>query len=115
MLACCGLDCAACDARTATLRDDNALRAKVATEWSLMNNAAISAAQINCTGCRAPGVKFAYCEQQCPIRRCAMEAGHASCADCADWEHCAHLREIHRHAPEARERIRLARGVPDHA
>ena len=33
-IAYCGLDCEKCDARKATLNDDNALREKVAKEWS---------------------------------------------------------------------------------
>ena len=33
-IACCGLDCEACEARLATISNDNALRAKVAEEWS---------------------------------------------------------------------------------
>lgn len=36
-IACCGLDCEACEARLATISNDNALRAKVAEEWSKMN------------------------------------------------------------------------------
>lgn len=36
-IACCGLDCEACEARLATISNDNALRAKVAEEWSRIN------------------------------------------------------------------------------
>ena len=36
-IACCGLDCEACEARLATISNDNALRAKVAKEWSRIN------------------------------------------------------------------------------
>lgn len=62
LTACCGLDCESCDARIATVKNDDVLREKTAQKWSAMNNAPeITAATINCMGCRADGVKFAYC------------------------------------------------------
>ena len=49
LIACCGLDCEGCDARIATVRNDNELREKTARKWSVMNNAPeITAATINC-------------------------------------------------------------------
>jgi len=54
LISCCGLDCATCDARIATLNNDNELRSKTAEEWSAMFNAQISAEMINCMGCRNP-------------------------------------------------------------
>lgn len=38
LIACCGLDCENCDARIATVTNDDALREKTAKEWSVMNN-----------------------------------------------------------------------------
>ncbi len=52
LIACCGLDCEKCDARIATLADDNALREKTAALWSKLNGAQITPEMINCTGCR---------------------------------------------------------------
>lgn len=53
LIACCGLDCEGCDARIATVGNDNELREKTARKWSEMNNAPeITAATINCMGCR---------------------------------------------------------------
>lgn len=37
LIAICGLDCETCDARIATLTDDNALREKTAKAWSELN------------------------------------------------------------------------------
>ena len=37
LIACCGLDCETCDARVATLNNDNALREKTAKLWSGLN------------------------------------------------------------------------------
>ena len=61
-IAYCGLDCESCEARLATINDDNELRKKVAKEWSEMNKADIRPEMINCVGCRMEGIKFAYCE-----------------------------------------------------
>ena len=36
-IAYCGLDCEKCEARIATMNNDDALRQKVAKEWSVMN------------------------------------------------------------------------------
>ena len=35
VISCCGINCAGCDARIATLTDDNDLRAKTAEKWSV--------------------------------------------------------------------------------
>ena len=64
LIACCGLDCEHCDARRATIDNDDALRERTARKWSEMNDAPqITAATIHCTGCRTEGVKFAYCRR----------------------------------------------------
>ena len=76
LIACCGLDCESCDARIATVENDNELKEKTARKWSVMNNAPeITAATINCMGCRADGAKFAYCSEYCEIRKCVQKKG----------------------------------------
>lgn len=57
LIACCGLDCEACDARIATITNDNALREKTAALWSKLNGVTITPDMMNCTGCRAEGAK----------------------------------------------------------
>ena len=42
LIAYCGLDCESCEARTATVRNDDALREKVAALWSELNGVEIS-------------------------------------------------------------------------
>jgi hypothetical protein len=49
-IACCGLDCAGCDARIATLANDNELRTKTAEQWKVQFSADITPEMINCTG-----------------------------------------------------------------
>ena len=66
----CGLDCAACDAYLATVRDDQALREKTARLWARLNQAPILPEHINCLGCRGDGVKTVFCEHLCAVRQC---------------------------------------------
>ena len=81
-IAYCGLDCEACEARLATINDDNALRRKVAAEWSELNHVTITPEMINCTGCRIEGVKTPYCESLCPVRQCARSRDYENCGSC---------------------------------
>ena len=50
LIGCCGLDCEKCDARIATLTNNNALREKTAALWTKLNGVTISPEMINCTG-----------------------------------------------------------------
>jgi hypothetical protein len=106
LIACCGLNCAVCDARIATIKNDNDLRAKTAERWKVQHNAPdITSEMINCTGCRAAGVKFRYCEN-CEIRTCATSKGFQTCADCDKMETCETLKNMHLYVPEALENLK---------
>lgn len=75
-----------------------------------MNDAPqITAATIHCTGCRTEGVKFAYCSDLCRIRKCVSEKGLSTCGDCREVDACPIVGAIFRHAPDARENLRLRR------
>ena len=99
-IACCGLDCATCDARIATLANDDELRAQTAEKWKVQFGADITPEMINCTGCREAGVKFAHCSE-CEIRNCVKSKGFETCADCDKMENCVLLKNIHQYVPEA--------------
>ena len=88
LIACCGLDCEKCDARIATMTNDDALRERTARLWSEMNHVPILKEMINCMGCRTQGVKTSFCDGLCEIRKCAMQKGFATCGDCPDIECC---------------------------
>ena len=105
LIAICGLNCETCEARTATLTDDDALRRKVARLWSELNHAEITPEMINCVGCRAEGVKTPYCESLCPIRQCALGRKADTCADCGEMETCEKLGMITRKNPEALQNL----------
>ena len=84
LIACCGLDCEKCDARIATLADDNALREKTAALWSKLDSL-------------------------CRIRGCVREKGLETCADCARADDCEKLGRITANDPSARENLRELR------
>lgn len=106
LIACCGIDCENCDARMATIANDNELREKTAQKWSVMNNTSeITAATINCMGCRANGVKFAYCSDYCEIRKCVKEKGFDTCGDCKELDNCQIVGSIFKHNPSAKENL----------
>ncbi len=101
-IAYCGLDCETCEARIATINNDNELRRKVAEEWSKLNNVEITPEMINCSGCRVAGVKTPYCESLCPIRQCALKKNCETCGDCAEMDTCEKVGMIIRNNEQAR-------------
>ncbi len=108
LIACCGINCELCEARIATLNDDNEMRKKVAETWSKMfNSSEIVPESINCTGCRMPGVKFAHCEYTCEIRKCVKTKGFDSCAGCPEIDGCQIVGFIFKAVPETRENLRM--------
>lgn len=105
LIACCGLDCEVCDARIATIANDDALREETARKWSEMNNAPeITAETINCMGCRTDGPKFGYCAM-CGIRSCAEAKGFGTCGECAELDGCPTVAPVLEHAPAARNNL----------
>ncbi len=111
-IAVCGLNCESCEARLATLRNDDALRQKVAALWSEWNAAEITPEMIHCTGCRIDGVKTPYCESLCPIRQCAARRGFETCGGCGERESCGTLGMITGNNPQALENLRACAEEP---
>ncbi|MBR5049479.1 MAG: DUF3795 domain-containing protein [Erysipelotrichaceae bacterium] len=105
-LAYCGLDCEKCDARIATINDDDELRRKTAELWSQLNHAEITPEMINCTGCRMEGVKFPFCQSMCPIRQCCQLKELANCGHCPQMDSCEKLNMITGDVPEAAARLK---------
>ena len=109
LIAYCGLDCEACEARLATIRNDETLRQKVAALWSELNGVEITPEMIHCVGCRVDGVKTPFCESLCPIRQCALGRRRETCADCGDMAGCEKLGMITGNNAEALRRLREMR------
>jgi len=105
LIACCGIDCENCDARIATVADDNNQREETAQKWREMLNAPdITAESINCTGCRTDGVKFGYCND-CEIRKCVQSKGFNTCGDCEELDTCQIVSNILQNVPGAKENL----------
>jgi len=101
LIACCGLDCAVCDARIATINNDDKLREQIANKWRTEYNVPnISKEMINCTGCSEPGVKLSHCNE-CQIRTCAFSKGFRTCAECQGLDECNLVKFVHKAAPDA--------------
>ena len=101
----CGLDCENCEARLATVNNDEALRRRVAALWSELNGVEIPPESIHCVGCRIEGVKTPYCDFLCPIRACAREKTLETCGACPERGSCEKLGAITRNNPEALRRL----------
>ena len=93
-IAYCGLDCEHCEARIATINNDDSLREKVAKEWSELNKVNITKEMINCEGCKLDGKKFYFCEHLCPIRQCNLSHGYETCHECDELTTCQKIRMI---------------------
>gem|GEM_PF-300994 len=93
-IAYCGLNCEMCEARLATVNNDDSLREKVAAEWSALNGVTITPEMINCVGCRIDGVKTPYCASLCPIRQCALGRQVETCGGCVEMNACEKLGSI---------------------
>ncbi len=99
LIACCGLDCETCDARIATLTNDNALRDKTAVLWTKLNGVAITPEMINCTGCRIDGAKTPFCDKLCPVHNCVRK-------NCTQMDVCQELGHITSNNPSAMENLK---------
>jgi hypothetical protein len=101
-IACCGIDCETCDARIATVNDDNELREKTAQKWSEMYGSPdITPESINCMGCRIDGVKIGH-YNECGIQKCVHEKGYNTCGECAELDTCEMVGMVLQHLPEAK-------------
>jgi hypothetical protein len=105
VIACCGLNCAACEARIATINNDDELRKVTAEKWKTIYNVPdMSPEMINCTGCREEGVKLGHWSM-CQIRICAASKGFETCGSCNEMETCGLISPIHSFSPEAKNNL----------
>jgi len=105
LIAACGINCAECDARTATLNNDNNLREIVAKKWKTeYGNSDITPEMINCMGCNAEGLKIGHCAE-CEMRTCAHGKGFTTCAECDSFDSCETITGFHKFVPQAKENL----------
>ena len=104
MIAYCGIDCAACDAYMATLNNDQALREKIAAEWSKNFGFECTPEMINCTSCRGNGVRIGHCSQ-CEVRKCASAKDLVNCGVCGEFKTCKTINDFLAKAPGLAENL----------
>jgi hypothetical protein len=105
LIACCGIDCESCDARIATVKNDNILREETAKKWREMYQAPnITPESINCVGCRIDGVKIGH-HSVCEIRKCVETKGFNTCGDCKELDTCQIVGFVLQHVPGAKENL----------
>ena len=106
MIACCGINCETCEARIATIKNDDKMRIKVAKKWCEMNHTdQITPESINCTGCRVEGVKFYFCSHLCEVHKCVIAKKYDTCGECTDMNTCKKLGNIWENCVEAKENL----------
>lgn len=104
MKACCGLNCTECPTYLATRNNDDGAREKVARKWSKMFGMKLTAADINCDGCRSGSDRmFGYC-RVCRIRSCCTDKPYQTCAECGEYP-CNHLSALFQIVPQARKEL----------
>lgn len=94
MIAYCGLDCDKCDAKIATINNDDKLRIKTAKLWTQLNGVKITKDMINCMGCCSKEIKTVFCENICEIRKCAMANNYNNCGECNKLKNCEKIKMI---------------------
>jgi len=105
LIACCGIDCGNCDARIATVNNDDKLREATAEKWRVMYNAPdITAESLYCVGCRVDGVKVAHCAG-CEILNCVKTKGFNTCGDCKELDTCQIVGQVLQHVPGTKENL----------
>lgn len=104
IIAPCGLDCAACEAYTATLKNDARALEKLAEKWGRQFGFPATAEMVRCTGCRSvSGPQIGHCAE-CGIRLCALAGNRPTCADCPDYG-CDKIAGFLKEVPEAKARL----------
>jgi hypothetical protein len=83
LISCCGLNCTTCEARIATVKNDDELRRATAEKWGKLFN--------------VPDMAHASI---CEIRKCADLKGFITCGECSEMEICNIVAPIHENDPE---------------
>jgi len=106
LISCCGLNCASCDARIATLANDDELRQQTAEKWRVMYNSPdITPEMINCRGCRMEGAKIGHWAE-CGMRKCASSKNFSTCGPCEALLNCDIIKPVLQFAPDAVENLK---------
>jgi hypothetical protein len=107
MIGYCGINCEKCEARIATIKNDNKMRERVAGKWcEMFHTDIITPDKINCTGCRGDGMKYFFCNELCKIKPCVISKHYDSCAECPKMDSCGTLATEIGNNEEARNNLK---------
>lgn len=104
MISYCGIDCSKCESYLATQNDSDMERKKIAEQCRIEFHVDLKPEEINCNGCKSDGVKCAFAETLCEIRKCNMEKSQPYCAVCSEYK-CEKLENIIASAPAIGEAL----------
>jgi hypothetical protein len=107
-LAYCGLICRTCQIYLATNEPDEEkkykMKVEIAREIEKHYDQECEAEDVgDCDGCKTEGGRL-FCNNDCPMRICAVEKGIENCAHCDDYP-CEALEKLFSTDPGARERL----------
>jgi Protein of unknown function (DUF3795) len=101
----CGFRCDECPAFAGNNRTF-ADQLKTATGWSRYFGIKMSPDKIRCNGCPSNDcAEYDLPDSECPIRRCVVERGMNTCADCFDYP-CTKLQKRMKSVDEAISRFK---------
>jgi hypothetical protein len=89
LMSACGVLCSGCGAYRAVSKGQ-AYQQEVADAWRRIYGLDEKAANISCGGCLSPDDQVFHTSVRCTARRCCLDKGFKSCAECPD-ESCALL------------------------
>ena len=111
MIGYCGIICSDCPVFTATRKNDDAERKRVAEIFTKQYGKEYKPEDINCDGCISDSPRiFSYCNV-CEIRKCGREKNVKNCAHCLEYP-CEKLSQLFSKYSKAKETLdEIKRGL----
>jgi hypothetical protein len=91
VIAPCGIDCTACPAYAATVKDDDEMRAEIAKQW-VAHGFTGKPEDVNCLGCMSAEAPSMFADH-CAVRKCVVERSVETCAYCNEFA-CTELEKL---------------------
>jgi hypothetical protein len=104
MIGYCGIICSDCPVLTATQKNDDTERKRVAEIFTKQYGKEYKPEDINCDGCIGDSPRiFSYCNI-CEIRKCGREKNVKNCAHCPEYP-CEKLSQLFSKYSKAKETL----------
>jgi hypothetical protein len=113
MVGYCGIVCSDCPVLTATQKNDDTERNRVAEMFTKQYGEEYTPEDINCDGCTSNGTRiFRYCSV-CTVRKCGQDKKVRNCAFCGEYP-CEKVSQVfagYAKAKETLDSIRREHGI----